>query len=233
MVVEEVLAALEAGSIRERREKAASYVPSNMRVLGVPVPVQRKILREAARAFRSEPPTAVLDFARDLVGTGVHEARQVAFELVAGRADVMAALDESDIEALGAGNDNWASVDCFGVHIAGPAWRAGTVSDARVRVWASSEDRWWRRTALVAAVSLNVKARGGMGDAGRTLDICRALVRDRDPMVVKALSWALRSLVGVAPDRVREFLATHGDEVPALVRREVGNKLRTGLKSGR
>jgi 3-methyladenine DNA glycosylase AlkD len=145
----------------------------------------------------------------------------------------MAVLDGPGVERLGEGNDNWASVDCFGVYIAGPAWRAGTVSDAQVRAWAMSTDRWWRRTALVATVALNVKSRGGTGDADRTLAVCEALVVDRDPMVVKALSWALRSLVGVAPHRVRAFLVAHGDDVPALVRREVGNKLETGLKRGR
>ena len=233
VAVDRVLAALEKGSVAERREKAASYFPSRMRVLGVPVPAQRKVLRDVARALREEPPSRVLSFARELLATDVHEARQVAFELVAGRRDVMAALDGAAVETLGAGNDNWASVDCFGVYVAGPAWRAGAVTDARVLAWTRSTDRWWRRTALVATVALNVKSRGGTGDAARTLRICEALVSDRDPMVVKALSWALRSLVGVAPDGVRGFLSNHGDEVPSLVRREVGHKLDTGLKRGR
>lgn len=233
MEVDEVLAALEATSIRERREKAASYLPSQMLVLGVPAPIQRGILREVARSLRGQAPATVLAFAEKLIGTGVHEARQMAYELVGGRADVMEGLDGVVVEALGAGNDNWASVDCFGVYVAGPAWRAGRVSDQRVHAWASSPDRWWRRTALVATVALNMKSRGGSGDVPRTLDICRTLVRDGDPMVVKALSWALRSLVGVAPDDVRRFLADHGDAVPALVRREVTNKLLTGLKRGR
>ncbi|HSG07006.1 MAG TPA: hypothetical protein VLA36_01525 [Longimicrobiales bacterium] len=52
---------------------------------------------------------------RELLGTSIHEARQVAFELVAGRSDVMAVLDGPSVERLGEGNDNWASVDCFGV----------------------------------------------------------------------------------------------------------------------
>ena len=84
----------------------------------------------------------------------------------------------------------------------------------------------------VATVALNVKSRGGSGDAARTIWVCEALVADGDPMVVKALSWALRSLVGVAPEAVRAFLSRHGDGVPALVRREVRNKLETGLKRG-
>jgi hypothetical protein len=51
-------------------------------------------------------------------------------------------------------------------------------------------------------------------------------------MVAKGLSWALRALAGVDPAAVRSFLAEHGAGLPALVRREVGNKLATGLKSG-
>jgi hypothetical protein len=52
-------------------------------------------------------------------------------------------------------------------------------------------------------------------------------------MVAKALSWALRSLCGVDSGAVEAFLEEHGDAVPALVRREVGNKLATGVKGGK
>jgi DNA alkylation repair enzyme len=72
--------------------------------------------------------------------------------------------------------------------------------------------------------------RGGTGDTGRTLDICQRLVADRDDMVVKALSWALRELVVWDPDVVRRFLEAHDDLLAPRVRREVRNKLDTGLK---
>jgi 3-methyladenine DNA glycosylase AlkD len=52
-------------------------------------------------------------------------------------------------------------------------------------------------------------------------------------MVVKALSWALRELAKRAPADVERFLAEQGDRLPALARREVGSKLRTGLKAPR
>jgi hypothetical protein len=51
--------------------------------------------------------------------------------------------------------------------------------------------------------------------------------------VVKALSWALRSLVVWDPGAVRGFLAAHGPEVAPRARRETIHKLETGLKSGR
>jgi 3-methyladenine DNA glycosylase AlkD len=78
-----------------------------------------------------------------------------------------------------------------------------------------------------------MKSRGGRGDVPRTLNICRLLVQDREPMVVKGLSWALRALISVDRDAVEGFLRDHGDSLPPLVRREVTNKLETGKKNPR
>ena len=228
--VARVLADLRVVAIPERRERTAGYFPTTMEILGVPVPEIRKVLRPLARSLRGEPAGQVLDIARSLLGTRVHEARQVAFELVGGRKDVMDGLDAEVIESLGCGNDNWASVDCFSVFVSGPCWRNGSIGDEDVLRWARSEDRWWRRTALVSTVPLNLRSRGGTGDVPRTLGVCTDLAGDADPMVAKALSWALRSLCGVDPRAVEDFLRTQGDAVPALVRREVANKLATGLK---
>jgi len=228
-----VVAALRAVSIPERRERTAGYFPTTMEILGVPVPEIRKILRPLARSLRAQPAGKVVDVARSLLQTDVHEARQVAFELLGGRKDVIDRLESATVESLGRGNDNWASVDCFSVFVSGPCWRHGAITDDDVIRWTRSEDRWWRRTALVSTVPLNLRSRGGTGDVPRTLQVCTELAGDPDPMVAKALSWALRSLCGVDPAAVEAFLEKHGDAVPALVRREVGNKLRTGLKGGK
>lgn len=64
-------------------------------------------------------------------------------------------------------------------------------------------DRWvWRRAVSVSTVPLNMKSRGGIGDPQRTLAVCDLLIADRDDMVVKALSWALRELAEREPVRV-------------------------------
>ena len=122
-------------------------------------------------------------------------------------------------------------MDCFACYLSGPAWREGQIDDQTIEDWATSKDRWWRRAALVSTVPLNVKARGGRGDTPRTLRICSLLIDDRDEMVVKAQSWALRALVARDPDAVRRFLAENESRLPALVRREVQAKLRTGRKN--
>jgi 3-methyladenine DNA glycosylase AlkD len=122
-------------------------------------------------------------------------------------------------------------VDGFSVLVAGQVWRRGGVSDDTVRGWADSDDLWWRRTALVSTIPLNMKSRGGTGDPERTLMVCRRLARDREPMVAKGLSWALRALIQHDRDGVEGFLDRYGEEIPSLVRREVRNKLTTGRKN--
>lgn len=50
---------------------------------------------------------------------------------------------------------------------------------------------------------------GGTGDTSKTLNVCRLLVNDKDDMVVKAMSWALRELIPHDVNAVREFIKKH------------------------
>ncbi len=139
-------------------------------------------------------------------------------------------LDAAQLEDLGQGIDSWWTVDAFARTLSGPAWLAGQVSDELILKWACSPDRWWRRAALVSTVALNVRSQGGMGDAPRTLEVCRVLAADPDDMVVKALSWALRELVVHDPQAVRAFLDEYEAVLAGRVKREVRISLNTGLK---
>jgi 3-methyladenine DNA glycosylase AlkD len=143
----------------------------------------------------------------------------------------MAGLDKPALEKLGAGMETWDAVDCFSCYLAGPAWRSGQIDDRVVHRWTSLKDRWWRRAALVATVPLNNKTRGGHGDSERTLAVCRLLLSDRDDMVVKAMSWALRELAKRDHAAVVSFLAAERKKLAPRVIREVENKLATGLKN--
>jgi 3-methyladenine DNA glycosylase AlkD len=57
------------------------------------------------------------------------------------------------------------------------------------------------------------------------------VVADRDDMVVKAVSWALRSLLEWDRVAVANFLKEHDAALAARIKREVSNKLRTGRKN--
>ena len=161
------------------------------------------------------------------------EYRFVAYELVSYHKAALRSLGEKELELLGQGISRWEDVDTFACYLAGPAWREYQVPDELIHRWARSEDRWWRRAAIVCTVALNNKARGGSGDTVRTLEVCRILVSDRDDMVVKAMSWSLRELSRRDPDAVRTFLLEHKGKLAPRVVREVNTKLTTGLKNPR
>jgi len=141
-------------------------------------------------------------------------------------------IDWEYLQPLGNRMDSWGLVDAF-ASLAGPAWREGQITDETVMSWTHSENRWWRRAALVCTVFLNRKTLGGKGDTPRTLAVCKVLVCDRDDMVVKGLSWALRDLSKRDRAAAERFLNEHERELHARVKREVRNKLETGVKNPR
>ena len=226
-----VVSRLEAAANPERAEKGASYTPTSARIIGVAVPDVRRAARDAVREMKGAPPNAVLALARALIGTDTLEGRQAAYEVLGRHKGVRATLDAAAVESLGRGMDNWASVDAYCWLVAGPAWLEGRVDDGVIERWARSEDRWWRRAALVSTTALNKRSLGGRGDTARTLGVCRMLAADHDDMVVKGLSWALRELVPWDKPAVVGFLEEHHGVLAARVKREVRNKLETGLKN--
>jgi 3-methyladenine DNA glycosylase AlkD len=159
--------------------------------------------------------------------------RFVPYELVANHPGAYHLLTEARLEALGRGFDSWSAVDTFARTVAGPAWRDGLIPDTVMLKWARSPQRWWRRAALVSTVALNVRSRGGQGDARRTLRVCHRLVDDHDDMVEKALSWALRELIVHDRRAVEAFLEANEAHLGSRVKREVRIKIRTGLKTSR
>jgi len=231
-LLDEVRALLAAEADAARAAHGECYYPTGMRITGVRTPVLRRVAADLARSV--EAPEDAVGLADDLVESGGFEERTLGYLLLSRHRKAFATLRAGDIEALGQGMDNWASVDAFCSLVAGPAWLAGQLGDEDIERWARSSDRWWRRAALVATTALNKKRAGdGTGDARRTLAICDRLAGDHDDMVVKALSWALRTLANRDPAAVRAFLDEHGDTLAALVRREVRHKLETGLKQPR
>jgi 3-methyladenine DNA glycosylase AlkD len=192
----------------------------------------RKVRREFSKRLKHESPELVKQLALRLV-RNASLPRFFAYELILNDKQALGSIDSDSLEQLGSGIQSWGEVDAFACYVAGPAWRERHVPDSLIKRWAVSDDRWWRRAAVVSTVALNNKARGGSGDVMRTLLICKLVIRDRDDMVVKSLSWALRELSKRDSNAVREFLDANEGSLAARVLREVKNKLSTGLKNPR
>jgi 3-methyladenine DNA glycosylase AlkD len=196
------------------------------------VPTLRKIRRATTHRVKALEAADVVHLARLLLlAPGV--PRWFAYEIVHRHRPALASLTGTQLRQLGRGLAGWGDVDAFAWYLAGPAWREGQISDDLIYRWAVASDRWWRRVAVVSTVALNNTARGGSGDAARTLAVCEIIKGDVDDMVVKALSWALRELARKEPEAVREFLRSNEGCLASWVVREVRNKLETGRKNPR
>lgn len=196
------------------------------------VPEWRVLRRGWSRQLRDRSAPEIIQLAERLLDSGAW-GRLTAYELVAYHPGGVAELGTATVRRLARGLDDWVGVDTFGCCLAGPAWREGHLPTGQVEQWLRSSDRWQRRLAVVCTVPLNLRARGGRGDVPRTLAVCRRVVDDRDDMVVKALSWALRSAAVWDRQAIADFLETHAARLAPRVLREVRTKLRTGRKTAR
>jgi len=196
------------------------------------VPSFRILRRAWSKRLKNLPGTSIIALARRLVPLGPWE-RGAAYEIIEHHQGAQETLRPRDVVVLGRGMDSWGDVDGFACFVAGPAWRQHRIPESLVRSWATSPSCWWRRAALVCTVPLNSHARGGTGDTLRTLRICRMLVHDQEELVVKALSWALRELSKRNPRAVEAFIERYHEVLSPRVKREVRNKLETGVKNPR
>jgi len=189
----------------------------------------RVIRRKYSETLKQEKPDFILELARLLFNK--HKHRWAAYELIKDHKAAFQCMSKKELEEFGRGINSWWTVDSFARTLSGPAWLNGQISDKLIHKWACSKDLWWRRAALVSTVALNIRTHGGYGDAQRTLAICKMLVKDHEDMIVKAMSWALRALSVHDPPAVNEFLKKYDKELAARVKREVRNKMKTGLKN--
>jgi 3-methyladenine DNA glycosylase AlkD len=219
-------------AMENEAEKTAAGIEAEIMQLPVRNTTAMRAVRcRYSQTLRAAPARLIYQLAMEL--RKIESYRWIAYELIRGHRAAFESLGPAELEELGQGINSWWTVDAFARTLSGPAWLHRQVPDELMLKWAGSSDRWWRRAALVSTVALNLRSQGGLGDVQRTLPICRLLAGDRDDMVAKALSWALRELVVHDPGAVKEFLDEHDGVIPALVKREVKNKLRTGLKNPR
>jgi 3-methyladenine DNA glycosylase AlkD len=227
-----IIEGLKAVSETKRRNRSLINFPTSMEILGATSPNMKALIKDWWVELKTWPPNALLDLAFELVKTRILECNMIAFELLWKNKNALELISLSELEILGANMDNWVTTDTFSIMVSGYAWRENQITDADILSWLKSDNRWWRRAALVSTITLNLRARGGKGDPKRTLLICEKVIDERDDMIVKALSWALRELSKSNKAPVEEFMKKYDSRLAGKIRREVYTKLETGRKNG-
>lgn len=129
--------------------------------------------------------------------------------------------------------DNWETCDQLAMGVACPVLAKDLSLLKDVRGWVKSRNRWRRRFALATVAALNQK---GRSHAGETLEICDGALKEEEPIVQKAVEWALREACKSDERAVFDFLSSRKDRIHPKILRGALPKLapahQTALKAG-
>jgi 3-methyladenine DNA glycosylase AlkD len=207
-------------------------VKTSLTVYGVRTPNLRRIARRWIGAHRQTPWPEVLGFIETLWCAPSQEERVSAILLLEGLPWRIPELQWDHFDRWRRMSNNWGLTDGLGGIALGPWIKADRLARLKYLTFLIREsDRWSRRLALVTTIPLNRQESSAIPNL--TLQLIDQVKEERDPMITKAVSWALRELTKTHKPRVVDYLEKNRGRLAPLAVRETENKLRTGLKSGK
>lgn len=208
---------LQAAGTADRAAGEKRYLKSDLDFLGATVPQVRRQALIWLRAY----PDLELDQLRCLVQAlwrrRVHELRSFGIELLVGRVDLLTAGDLQLVEWILSRANTWAHVDPVAVQIAGPLVERHPHLAGTLDRWASDDNFWLRRSALLAHL---LPLRHGAGDWDRFVRYAGQMLEEKEFFVRKAIGWVLREAAKKTPQRVVEFLSVNLHRISGLSLRE-------------
>lgn len=219
-LVAEVRTGLKLAADPSRAPKMQAYMKSDMPYHGVPAPKQREIYRRVFKEIRldtfDEWRVATLSLWRQ---ARHREERYAAIELTGHRAyreyQTLEALPiYEEIITIGAW---WDYVDAVAIHRVGEFLLPKFPNHIKrtLREWGKSEDMWKRRSAIIAQVALKQNT-----DLELLYECIENNIGDKEFFIRKAIGWALRAYAWIDPGEIKRYVASHGDALSPLSRKE-------------
>jgi len=168
-----------------------------------------------------------LGIAGTLWDSNVHEARIAATKLLTQARMRPDDAVWAEITRWVGGFDAWVIAD----HACSAGSRRLVANPARldeVEQWTTSDNMWVRRAAMVMTLPWTKQNHPDEGDRAireRILGWAAIFTEDHDWFIQKSVAWWLRSLSGHDPDRVRSFIAEHGEKMKPFALRDATLKL--------
>ena len=218
-LIADVRAAMRAAGDPERAVAQQAYMKSAMPFHGIGSPELKALLRPFLRAYDPDGRARHEGTVRVLWDEATHREERYAATALARHRKAKPWLDA---QALGLYRHLvvtgawWDHVDEIASHLIGGVL-AGHRTDATptIRVWASDEDLWVRRSAVLCQLRHK---------ADTDLDLLRYAieqnVEDRSFWLRKAIGWALREYARTDPAWVRQEVDSLGSRMSGLSRRE-------------
>jgi len=219
--VADVRAALTRVADAQRAHAMRAYMRDQFDFIGVMATPRREALRPLFRVKRSSADLLVC--ANALWSLPEREYHYAAVDLLRRQwkaftlADIDAMLDLAQL------NSWWDTVDAL-ADVIGDVVRAARVDDPKAQrcmdAALTHQSMWVRRIAMLHQLGWRNDT-----DEKRLFDYALKLSHEEDFFIRKAIGWALRDYAHHYPQAVRDFLATAGDRLSPLTRREADKHL--------
>jgi len=217
-IVTEIDVDLRARGRPERSAHEKAYLKSELEHYGVSVPDIRAVAKAAAKTHGPWDHDELVDVVDALWSAPVHERRMAAVELLVLDADQLGPADLTLIERLLREARTWAFVDVLAASVAGNAVaRHPDETGAVLDRWATDDDFWIRRSALLALLG---PLRKGGGDFDRFSRYADAMLDEKEFFIRKAIGWVLRDTARKRPDLIYEWLLPRAGRASGVTLRE-------------
>jgi 3-methyladenine DNA glycosylase AlkD len=218
----EVMAAVLPLADAERAAQEKRYLKSDLDFLGVSVPDIRSAVTGIARSGPDPGREGVLAWARALWREPVHERRMATIEVLR---HYIRSLESSDlvlVEGWIREAHCWAYVDSLAGDIAGPVALRHPAAWPLIDAWATDEDFWVRRSALL---TLLPGIRQGQPDRERFERFATPMLAEKEFFIRKAIGWVLRETAKKDPAYVTAWTHLHLDLMSGVTFTEAVRRL--------
>jgi len=201
----------------------AAYLGTDLEFLNVSTPDLRKLARELSTDLPDEWRIS----SQALWDTRIHDARNLAVEIAVRHKKDFIKGDWKQFKKWLDDSVGWAMIDHLTTDLFADMLDHFPDYADKCLLWSKSRNLWLRRASL--AVFCRPARKGQFVE--HSFENLGRLAADPNPMVYKAVSWLLRSLINTNRKQVEVFLRSNESVLAKQAFREVRTKLETGKKN--
>jgi 3-methyladenine DNA glycosylase AlkD len=205
-----------------RAEQEHAYLKSDLEFIGMRVPDVRKLVKHHLAATEDLDHDRLIAIVEALWDSDIYERRAAAVEALGARPKLVEAGDFPLIERMLRESGTWALVDGLAAETVGRLREADADVRAELDRWATDDDFWIRRSALLAHLGA---LRGGEGDFDTFARYADAMLDEREFFIRKAIGWVLRETARKREQLVVDWIAPRTGRASGVTMREVTRHL--------
>ncbi len=200
----------------ERAEAEKKYLKTDLEHIGATMGDIRATVKSFVRQHPNLSHDDLITLTDELWAKPVHERRMAAVVILESCPDLVGPQDFGFIEKLIRESKTWALVDGLATQVAGNILANYPNEAPTLDRWATDDDFWVRRSALLA----HLKPLKGGGEFTRFARYAEAMLDGKEFFIRKTIGWVLREMGRSRPAEVFEWLAPRTQRTSGVTIRE-------------